>query len=301
MDRLDVLRLFVRVVETGSFSKTAKSEGIGQPTVSKQIAGLERRLGAQLVRRTSRGLSLTEAGQDFYELAVRLLGDFDAAESRVGRGQVTPSGLVRVTVSPGFGRLYVVPRLPDFFNRFPDVSVDLNVSDGYANLVEEGIDVAIRIGHLADSSLSARRIGSMEAAMLATPAYLERHGIPSTPDDLKNHDCVTFMFHGAPRLWQFKGPDGPFTVEPKGRVRTNDAEHVRAALLSGLGLVQAPTWLLADEIESGAVTRLLDDYAPDLFPINAVTPAARRQPGKVRVFIDFLAQIFGRDPNLATR
>src|SRR5580692_6681743 len=152
MDQLAAIRIFVRVVERGSFSSVAREAGVGQPAVSKQITALEAHLGAQLLRRTSRSLSLTEAGQEFYESAVRLLEDLEAAESRVGRGQTAPSGLIRVTVAPVFGRLYIVPRLPEFFARYPDISIELTGSGRNINLIEEGVDLAIRNGELADSS-----------------------------------------------------------------------------------------------------------------------------------------------------
>ncbi|MCE9651051.1 MAG: LysR family transcriptional regulator [Parvibaculum sp.] len=300
MDRLDVLQLFVRVADTGSFSKAARALGVGQPTVSKQIAGLEARLGAQLLRRTTRGLSVTEAGQDFYDAAVRLLGDFEAAESCVGRGQASPSGTIRVAISAGFGRMFVVPRLPEFFARFPGVSVDLDISERHVNLIEESIDVAIRIGRLSDSGLLARRIGSVETVTVASPDYLERCGEPKTPDDLAGHASVVFLFRGAPRAWDFRTPSGPLTVIPRGPVRVNDAEHIRAAVRAGLGIGHSPSWLFASDIASGAVTHLLRDFAPDPLPIHAISPG-RLIPGKVKVFIDFLAQVCAEEPTLRIR
>jgi LysR family transcriptional regulator for bpeEF and oprC len=301
MNRLESMELFVRVVEAGSFSKAAKTAGVNQPTVSKHIAALEAHLGAQLIRRTSRGLNLTDAGQDYYESAVRIIGDVGEAEARIGRGQTAPSGQIRVAMSPAFGRMYVIPRLPEFFTAYPDVTIDLEISERHVNLIEEGIDVALRIGHLSDSSLVARRIGSMEAATVATPAYLKRNGRPSTPAELKNHRCVVFMFHGAPRQWQLKGPAGPVTLIPKGVIYTNDAEYLRAAVLAGLGIAHNASWLFAPELESGAVTRLLKDYVPDRNTINAVRPAGRRLPSKVKVFIEFLARILAENPYLRPR
>jgi LysR family transcriptional regulator, regulator for bpeEF and oprC len=301
MDRLATLQLFVRVVETGSFSKAARAQGIVQPTVSKQIAALEDRLRAQLLNRTSRGLSLTAAGQDLYESAVRLLGEFDEAEARIGRGQIAPAGLVRVATSAGLGRMYLVPKLPAFFDRFPGVAVDLNVSERHVSLIEDGIDVALRIGQLADSTLVARRIGSTVAATVATPAYLARAGEPKTPADLAQHDCIGFVFQGEPQAWGFTGPAGPITIEPKGKVRSNDAEHIRAAVLAGIGIGHNTSWLYASDLASGKVRRLLTEYAPNPYPIHAVCPGGRRIPGRVRVFIDFLAEICAADPHLRIR
>ena len=300
MDRLDAMRLFVRVVETASFSKAAKVEGLAQPTVSKQIAALEGRLGAQLVRRTSRGLSVTEAGRDYYDSCVRLLGDLDVAESRVGRGRISPAGRIRVALGPGFGRMYVVPRLPAFFQRYPDIAVDFEISDRHVNMIEDGIDVAIRMGKLADSMLIARRIGTMQPVAVATPAYIDASGEPQTPDDLNRHPCVTFMFHGAPRPWEFIGPAGLIRFVPDGRFRCNDAEHIRAAVLSGIGVGYNASWLYAAELSSGAIVPILRDYVAPTYPIHAVS-AGRQMSSKVKVFVDFLADILAGDPHLKIR
>ena len=298
MDRLDAIRTFVRVVESGSFSAVAREAGVGQPAVSKQIAALEAHLGAQLLRRTSRSQTLTEAGRDFYEAAVRLVSDLQAAESRVGRRKLSPSGLVRATVAPVFGRLYVVPRLREFFERYPDVTVELMISGLTVNLIEEGVDVAIHNGALADASVVARKIAETPIITVATPAYLKKHGTPKTPEALERHSCVVFAPQGGPRAWGFQGRFGPIVHQPKGAFRTNDAEQIRAAVLAGLGLAHTPAWLFAAEIASGAVRPVLRDYEPALLPISAVHPGGRFSPSKVRVFIDFLAAIFAREPVL---
>ncbi len=299
------MQLFVRVAETGSFSKAARTVGIGQPTASKLVAALEERLGAQLLRRTSRGLSLTEAGQDYYESAVRLLDEVDAAESRVGRGKVSPSGLVRMALSAGFGRLYVVPRLPALFARYPELSVDLVVSDRHVNLVEEGIDLAIRIGPLSDSTLVARRIGACEQITVASASYLARApgGVPRTVADLATHACVVFTSRGAPRAWQLVTPDGSVAFQPRGPVRSHDAEHLRAAVLAGLGIAHQLSWLFADDLAAGTVERVMADHdtgrAP--FPVSAVTPGGRMIPTKTKVVIDYLAEICASEPTLRLR
>lgn len=301
MDQLAAIRIFVRVVESGSFSAVARAAGVGQPAISKQLTALETHLGAQLLRRTSRSLTLTEAGQDFYESAIRLIDDLDAAESRVGRGQSAPSGLVRVTVAPVFGRLYIVPRLPEFFARFPDIVVETIVTDRTPNLVEEGIDLAIYNGELKDSTLVARKIAVTSVVTVASPAYLQRHGEPSSPRDLDQHQCVIYSPSGAPRAWGFKGEAGNIEVQPKGHFRTNDAQEIRAAVLADMGLAHAPGWLFAREIASNAVLPVLRDYEPAPLSISAVRPAGRRLPTKVRVLLEFLAEIFAEDPILAIK
>jgi LysR family transcriptional regulator, regulator for bpeEF and oprC len=301
MDRLEGMRIFVRVVESGSFSTAARTLGMGQPAVSKQIVALEDHLGAQLVRRTSRGMNLTEAGQDFYESAVRLLADVEAAESRVGRGQVAPSGLLRVAVSSGFARLCIAPLMPEFFERYPNVRMDFQVSDRVADLIEEGIDLAIRIGELSDSSLIARRIASTARIVVATPDYIARRGEPVTPADLEQHSCIVFSHFGTDAPWIFGGRSGAVTVQPKGPILTNDAEYIRASVLTGLGIAYAPHWGFTAELKSGAVRRLLRDYEPHYFPVSAVYPGGRRPASKVTAFVDHLAKAFAADPDLAPR
>ena len=299
MDRLDTLRLFVRVVERGSFSAVAREAGIGQSAVSKQIAALEARLGVQLLRRTSRSMTLTDAGQVLYEAALRLVDEFDAVESLVGRGQSAPSGLIRVTVAPVFGRLYIVPRLPEFFARYPDISVELTGSERAINLIEEGVDLAIRNGELADSSLIVRRIAMTPFATVATPAYLAARGVPRIPADLDNHACLIYAPRQEPRSWQFRDASGPILHHPTSNFRTADAEQIRAAVLADIGLAHGPIWLFSQEITSGAVRIVLADYAPGPIAISAVHPAGRRLPTKVRVFLDYLVETLSADPALS--
>lgn len=299
MDRLDAMRMFVRVVESGSFSAVARELGVGQPAVSKQIARLEANLGAQLLRRTSRSMSVTEAGQTFYEAAVRIVENLAAAESLIGHGQAAPSGLVRVTLAPVFARLYVVPYLPAFLGRYPDITVELLVSERTLNLIEEGIDLAIHNGNLLDSTLTVRKIATTPIVTVATPAYLAARGEPMTPGDLERHSCVIFAPRGEPRPWGFRGKVGPIVHQPGGRFRTADAEQIRAAVLANLGLAHAPGWLFAPEIASGAVRTVLDGYQPDPLPISTVHPAGRRLPTKVRVFMEFLVDALGREPAFA--
>jgi LysR family transcriptional regulator, regulator for bpeEF and oprC len=300
MDRLDAMRAFHRVVETGSFSAVARERGVAQPTISKQIAALESHLGAQLLNRTSRSLSLTESGQEFYEATSKVLADLDAAESRIGRRQAAPSGMLRVTLSAGIGRMHVIPALPEFLGRYPELSIDIVISDRFLDLVGEGIDLAVRIGQLDDSSLIARRIGSSGRRTFASQTYLRRHGAPQEPTDLARHDCIAFVFQGAAQDWRFEGPDGPVMVRPSGRIRSNDAETIRQAVLSGLGIAHAPSWLFHREIASGEVKTLIEEWRPAPDPINAVHPAARLPSTKIRVFTEFLTDILMRQPHFAS-
>lgn len=301
MDQLAAIRMFVRVVESGSFSVVAREAGVGQPAVSKQIAALEASLGAPLLRRTTRRVTVTEAGQDFYESAVRLVGDLDDAVARVGRGQTSPSGLVRVSVAPVFGSVHILPKLADFYARFPEIVVELLVNDRTLDLVHEGIDLALHNGPLHDTAVVARRIASTPVVTVATPAYLAKHREPKRPSDLERHDCITFVSGGAVRPWRFLGKLGEIVHHPAGRLRTNDAEQIRAAVLADLGIAHTPGWLFTREIEAGTVRCLLRKYQREPLPIHAVYPAGRRLATKVRVLIDFLADAFASEPSLAKR
>jgi len=295
VDRLDLIRMFVRVVESGSFSATARELGIGQPAVSKQITALEQQLGAELIWRSSRTFSLTEAGRDFYESSVRLLEDFEAATSRIGHGQSAPKGFVRVMVSSTFGRHYIAPRIAEFFARYPDIAVEvLTSNDAPANLIEDGVDVAIHSGEMSDSSLIAKKIAESSIITVATPTYLERHGIPKHPSQLDQHQAVVFMHRGSPRAWHFEDPSGTIIHQPKGKLRTNDSEQMRIAVLDHLGIAKAPAWLFAKEVASGAVCRLLQEYELPK-SIFAVRPGGRRLSAKVRIFIEFLEEILAED------
>lgn len=207
MDRVDQMRLFARVAETGSFSVAATAEHVAQSTVSKQVAALEQRLGAQLLRRTPRGLSLTEAGRTYHALAVELLADFEAADAQVRASSNSVNGHLRISTSPLLASDLIVPHLSELFERFPDLSLDLDVSERYVRLVEEGFDLAIRVGRLKDASLVANKIGCLEALIVASPNYLQRWGTPLTPDDLQNHVCLPFMFQGNPKPWRFRDGD----------------------------------------------------------------------------------------------
>ncbi|HXI57139.1 MAG TPA: LysR family transcriptional regulator [Polyangia bacterium] len=289
MDRLDAMRIFVRVVENGSFSSVARELGIGQPAVSKQIASLESYLGAPLLTRTSRRLTLTEAGRDFFQSATRLLAEFELAESRVGKRLNAPIGRVRVNVAPGFGHIYVTPRLPAFFERHPEVSIDLLVSDGAVDLAEEGLDIAVRNGELAESSLLARKIGTTPIVFAASPGYLAKRGEPGSVSDLEHHSSVVFLIDNAPQPWVFAGKQAPISYVPEGRYRSNDAEEVRAAVVAGVGVVQAPLWLFASELANGSVVRILKRYEPAEVPISVIR-AAGRVPARVSMFVDFLAE-----------
>jgi len=300
-DTISLFRAFVRVVEAGSFTRVAQEQNSSQPTISRQVAALEEHLGARLFTRTTRKLTLTDDGRGFYERAKVAIEAVSEAEDAVGRRRSRPSGSLRLAMPVVFGRLRVIPHLKEFLSRYPDVSVDLVMNDANADLVEEGIDLAIRSGEVIDNSLIARRIGVTRRVVVAAPSYLRGKTLPKHPADLATRDCLTFTGITAGVRWHFEGPEVPVSVEVTGRVRTRNSEGIREALLSGLGIGYLPIWHLTDEIETGRLVVLLDGFEPKAEPIHAVYPSRRFVPQRTRVMIDFLEQRFARDPKLNPR
>ncbi len=291
MDKFDAMQMFVRVIEKGSFSAVAKERGVGQPAVSKQISALEDELGTELIHRTSRSIATTEAGRDFYESALHILGDFENATSRIGRGQTAPKGLIRVTVPPTFARLHMVSKLPAFFAAYPDMAVELAASESPTTIIEDGFDLAIHSGDLPDSTLVARRFAQTMTILVATPQYLTRHGAPESPDGLHRFQSVVFIERGSAQPWTFGAGRDAKSVTPNGVFRTSDIEQMRMGVLEHLGIAQAPAWLFAAELREGTVIRLLTAFERTV-PILAVRPASRRLSTKVRIFIEHLEKTF---------
>lgn len=298
-DVLLLFRTFVRTVEAGSFTAVARDLKSSQPTISRQIALLEDHLGCLLFQRTTRTLTLTDDGRIFYDHASRTLEAAAEAESAVGRRKGKPSGELRLACSGVFGRLHVLPRLARFRARYPDVSIALHMTDGFTDLIEEGIDLALRVGEIRDGSLVARRIGTSRRVVVATAEYLARHGTPLHPHDLAGHPCVIYdrLLTGA--SWSFQTPEGPLAIPVSGPIHVNSTEAVRAAVLESLGIGYVPVWhFVDDEIESGRLVVLLRDFEATPQPISAVFPSRRFLPPKVRAAIDFFAAEFEIDPRL---
>jgi DNA-binding transcriptional LysR family regulator len=291
VDKLDAMQVFVRVIEKGSFSAVAKERGIGQPAVSKQISALEDELGTELIHRTSRAISLTEAGRDFYESALHILDDLESATSRIGRGQTSPKGLIRVTVPPTFARLHMVSKLPAFFAAYPDMAVELAASESPTTIIEDGFDLAIHSGELPDSNLVARRFAQTTTVLVATPQYLTRYGAPESPEVLNRFRSVVFIERGSVQPWTFGSGQDAKRVIPTGVFRTSDIEQLRMGVLEHLGIAQAPAWLFAAELREGTVIRLLTAFER-IVPILAVRPASRQISTKVRIFIEHLEKTF---------
>ncbi len=301
MDHLRGIRLFTRVVEAGSFAGAAKVEDVAQSTVSKEVAALEGHLATQLIRRSSRGLSITETGREYYDFAVGMLADLDAVEARVRSGNSAPRGRIRVAVPLVLSSRFIIPHLGGFLDRYPELTLDVEASEQYVNLIEDGIDLAIRIGAQRDSSLMSRQIGVLEPEVVASPAYLDAHGVPRHPDDLRRHICLPFMFEGSSKAWRFRDGDGEIRMTPTARLRTNDADGVHAAVRAGLGIAQGPSWMFAEDVAAGALVPLLADYTPSLVPIRAITSANRRMTGAIQLLVDHLAAMIREEPHLRMR
>jgi len=299
VDIVEPLKTFLRVYETKSFSAFAKESGSSQPTVSRQIAALESRLGARLFDRTTRALTPTDEGTRFYDYAVRALEALAEAEASVGRGRGAATGTLRLACPVALGRLHVVPRMARFLARHPDVRLDLILSDAFVDLVEEGIDLSLRVGAVTAPGLIARRIGETRRVTIASPDYLQRRGTPDHPQDLARHDCVIYTRLATGTRWHFSGQNGPVEVDVDGRFRANNSEAVREAVLAGLGIGLVPVWLLSDEIGSGRVRVVLEDFEPARLPMNAVYTSRRFVPTKVRAMIDFLEAEYRLDPTLS--
>jgi DNA-binding transcriptional LysR family regulator len=267
--------------------------------VSKQVAALERALGARLLSRTTRSLALTEEGERYFEQARRLVAEIAEAESGLRQGERQLSGWLRVAASVGFGRLKLLPMVKTFLASHPGVKIDLRLNDGFIDLVEQGIDVAVRIGELADSTLVARRVGTTQRALVASRGYLRSlpkgARAPRVPDDLLQLNCIVYTELATQNAWTFTaGPGAPaavgtsVTVRAQGNIQTNSSEVVRAAVLSGMGVGYAPTWLFDEEMSQGHLQVLLPDWPAPPMPVHLVSPSQRRESAKVRAFAEHL-------------
>ena len=291
MDVMHSMAVFRRVVEAKNFSAVARETNISQSTVSKHIAALEERLGTKLLNRSTRSLKLTEAGKEYYHHCIRILNAFQEAEASVGKGKIKPTGTLRISTSATFGRTYLLPHLKEFFQTYPDINIDLLFNDDYVDLVKEGIDLAIRIGPLADSTLIARKIGSSPRIVVASPEYLVKHGRPRKPTDLIKHNCLFYTLQKSPDLWYFNSTqEGDESVRVSGRLKASSPDAICDATIAGLGISIVCEWHARKYIKTGALKVILPDYRPTTYDIHAVYPERKFVPQKVKRMIEFLAE-----------
>ncbi len=303
MDKLSAMQTFVRVVESGSFTAVAAELSSTQSAVSKQVAALEKELGTKLLVRTTRSLALSEEGARYFEQARRLVAEIAEAESDLRQGEAQLNGWMRVAASVGFGRLKLMPLVKTFLAAHPDVKVDLRLHDGFVDLVEQGIDVSVRIGDLSDSGLIARRVGTSHRMLMAHKDYLKTLPLgiasPVQPEDLLQHNCLVYTEMSNRNQWTFRAGATALeqtgtarTIRVEGRLQTNSSEVIRAAVISGMGIGYSPTWLFEQELASGEVVRLMPGWESPASPIHLVSPPERKHSAKVKAFVEHVAIAF---------
>lgn len=291
MERLSDIAVFVQVVDSGSFTAAAERLGLSKAVVSKYVTRLEDHLGARLLNRTTRRLSLTEVGRTFYTRSQVGLQEIEEAEAEVSRLQGAPRGTLRLNVPMSFGILHIAPAIPEFLACYPDLAVDMNLDDRQIDLVEEGYDLAIRIAELPDSSLVARRLAPCRHVVCGAPGYFQRHGVPRTPRELGDHNAITYQYQSSAREWHFLAPDGgTLRVPISGTIQMNNSLALREALLHEAGITLTPTFVVGADIQAGRLQAVLSDYKTLELSIYAIYPQHRHLSPKVRAFIDFIAE-----------
>ncbi|SOE99494.1 transcriptional regulator, LysR family [Burkholderia sp. OK233] len=292
MDRMVAMETFITVVDAGSFSAAARRLKLGQPAVSKTVAQLEERLGARLLLRSTRGLAPTDAGQRFYDHALRAIDETERAEQAVRESSDGLSGRLRVGAAVTFARLHVLPALKSFLDQHPNLSIDIVLDDRSVDLLEEGVDVALRMGALDDSNMTARRIATGRRVVVGTPSYFAEAGLPQTPGDLNRHQAVVYSVRGGGESWMFSRSDGSDSkVTLSGRISVNAAEGMRTAVLAHMGLAVASEWMFAPELANGTVHAVLTDWMLPPIDLWAVFPSGRMATTKARAFVMFVEHL----------
>jgi DNA-binding transcriptional LysR family regulator len=290
MDRFDAMNVFVRVVEAGSLSAAARAIPMSLTSVSRHLSALETQFGMQLLRRTTRHIALTNEGRLFFERAKSILAELDEVGTLLSMGRSEPAGRLRIAAPTLLGRTVIAPLLPCFLARHAAVAVELLLIDRAVNLVEEDIHLAIRVGRLPDSALVARKLGDVRMIVCAAPSYIERRGTPCSPDELRQHDCLVFSDQLGPVDWRFKSAGTRHSARITGRLWANALDVLTAAAIDGAGIVRTPSWQVAEDIQSGRLRRILQDYETTPAPVNVLFERARRTSPSVRAFLDYLVE-----------
>ncbi len=296
MDDLERIAIFACVVEEKSFSGAARRLNLSKSLVSKQVTQLEKSMGSRLLNRTTRALSVTEAGAVLFEHATRILEELEEAKLAVGRLQSTPRGILRVSAPVAFGRLHVASALPDFLARYPEIRLDMVTTDRFVDLAEEGYDVVTRIVGEPPPNVVARKLAPVNRRICATPEYFARHGVPRVPRDLERHNCLTYTYFNPQDPWRLRGPEGDISIRATGNLRLNDDDALSEAVLGGLGIAVLPTFIIGKDLQSGRLLSVLSDYVPLERHIYAVYLPNRQLSAKVRAFIDFFLERIGPEP-----
>jgi LysR family transcriptional regulator for bpeEF and oprC len=300
MNKLQAMEVFVQVVDAGGFTRAAESMQLPKATVSTLIQSLEKNLSTKLLHRTTRQVSVTADGAAYYERCLQILADVRDAEESLSRTRLSPSGRLRVDAPSGLATTVIIPALPDFFARYPDIALELGSSDRPVDLIEEGVDCAVRAGELGSSSLIARRVGVATFACGASPAYLARYGRPTHPRDLAAHRCVNYFSHRTGKIfdWDFNRGEERIEVPMPGDLALNDSNACISAGLAGLGIVLMTQEMLAPFLADGRLERVLSDWSSDPLPLHVVYPQNRHLSAKVRVFVEWIAELFANHPGM---
>jgi len=294
MEAFTAIPVFVAVVECGSFSLAADKLGVTKSAVSKRVRQLELKLGVQLLHRTTRRLNLTEAGQRYFDYARNALLIADEGEHAIAMLQEYPQGTLRINSPMAFGRLHISPLIANFLASHPKVDIDMMMDDKVVELTSGSFDIAIRIGKLPDSSLIAKRLAPCHSVLCASPAYLKKHSLPATPNDLAQHNCLTYSYFQAGSEWRFTGPEGAISIIPKGNYRVNNSEALYEGLLGGMGICQMPTFIVGAAIADGRLVQVLKQYELPKHAIFAMLPQRKHIPAKVSAFLAYLDHHFDK-------
>jgi len=293
---LNLMIIFAHVVNEQSFSAAARKLNVSRSSVSKSVAKLEQALGASLLNRNTRHLSLTEVGASFFEFCTRIGYEADEAHKMIDNLQAQPRGVLKIVASVAFGTLHIAPAVGDFLRRYPELDIDMTITDKVVDLAEEGYDVAVSVMSDLPQALVARKLAPIRRRLCATPAYFEEFGIPQSPEDLVKHNCLDYIHSGDRGLWRFTGPDREVAISVSGKLRINDDEALSQVVLSGFGIALLPTFIIGKDLQAKRLKSVLSEYIPTKQQVYALYLPKRNLPIKIRAFVDFLVERFGDDP-----